>query len=77
MLSCYYDILPPVRNHNPIEDALPLRDQETLRTCAGMPRRPSTFSTQPGRRIFILPCSYLYGYIGAWPTPSKKKHSRN
>jgi hypothetical protein len=55
-----------------MEDALPLQDQETLRTCAGKPCRPSTFSTQPVRRIYILPSSYLYGYIGAWPTPSEK-----
>jgi hypothetical protein len=66
-------ILPPVRNHNPIEDALPLRDQETLRTCACKPCRPSTFSTRTGRLEFILPGSNLYGYIGGWPSPSKKR----
>jgi hypothetical protein len=66
-------ILPPVRNHNPIEDALPLRDQETLRTCACKPCRPGTFSTRTGRLEFILPGSNLYGYIGGWPSPSKKR----
>jgi hypothetical protein len=38
-----------------MEDALPLRDQETLRTCAGNPCRPSTFSTQPVRLVLYYP----------------------
>jgi hypothetical protein len=61
-----------------MEDALPWQDQETLHTCcAGKPcSRPRTFSTQPVMRIFILPCSYLYDYIGAWLIPSMKKNIR-
>jgi hypothetical protein len=66
-------ILPPVRNYIPIEDALPLRDQETLHTCAGKPCRSGTFSTRPVWLIFVWPSSFIYCYL----EEHEKKHSRN